>query len=184
MKRKNHALGLVLVLTLFFATIAGCKKRKLPTVDVEPETSASASPAADEPATASPAVKRAAPKPTAPPVVPIAAPPVPGTITTTVVPTRALEPAFGFPVPESLKIITSSPGTALYESQQTIETLRRFYTRELGPGATLVDRMYGFEVRAANGNSSLLVTRAPGDKVSTISVVAPSPARIVKRAPQ
>jgi hypothetical protein len=149
----------ILAGALALAAGPSCRRRAVPGPSAEEGEAPAALPAAKSaPATA--AQRKPEPRTSAPRGIAAAA----ARRSTSVAPrgdvdgVRADLPALGQPIPEGLRVLRRASTAHVYESPYSVESLRRFFQREL-PAARIEPRAYGFRVVPPDRSGFILVTR-------------------------
>lgn len=162
----------VLAVVAIAVAVAGCRRPKPPPIPELERTAAeeTTAPSASPPAVASPAHPASAGSP--PPSAPAAAlPKSPLPPGGDVDPPPADRRALGVAVPEGLHPVQKSSGSELFRSPYTMDSLKRFFQRELGRDARIEPRAYGFKVDLPGGGFVMATQR--GKEEPLVAVIRP-----------
>jgi hypothetical protein len=85
---------------------------------------------------------------------------------------RSDKPSLGFPMPEGVRQKKKAMGSELYEAPYTLDSLERFFRREMPRRARIEKRKYGFRVVESEAQGFILVTQV-GTGYPQVAVVRP-----------
>jgi hypothetical protein len=152
--RRFVAMGVALAVLVTLE--ASCRRRK-------PEPAAED----DSPAAAPVPAPVAAAKPSPPPRPPIPAPAVPLRVSHL---ERGDRDALGYPIPKGARPVSKSKTSEVHEVPYTLESLERFFRREMGPGARVEKRAHGFRIVEDEAKGFVLVTKV-GNGLPKVAVI-------------